>query len=162
LACLLLALAGCAGYGGETAGADGDGTLRVQTDGEHCAITLPAGWTWLPASWAARSPGGTHLAFAESLYGRPEYPDWEEARQAAVDDIRQRVPDAQITEGDDRVRIDYGPRAGLTILQRFDRVGCQLTFTNAEDTRQQEEAQWEEIVASLTRTSPTPGYTPVP
>jgi hypothetical protein len=158
---LAVVLAGCSGYGGETVGEELEGGF-VQTDGEHCAITLPDGWTWLVAKSSARSPLGTELAFTEQLFGRPEYPDWDEARQATIDDTTRRVPDAEIEASDDRVRIDYGPDAGLTVLQRFDRVGCQLTFSRVAGARAQEIVEWEAIIASLERSSPTPGFTPEP
>lgn len=154
-------MSGCAAYGGETVGEELEGGW-VQSDALHCAITLPQGWTWLPAKWAARSPLGTELSFTEQLFGRPEYPDWDEARQAAIDDIQSRVPDARIESSDDRLRIDYGDDGGLMVLQRFDRVGCQLTFARIAGARAQEIDQWEAIIGSLERTSPTPGYTPVP
>jgi len=156
---LAVVLSGCAAYGGETVGEELDGGF-IRTDAEHCAVTLPEGWTWLPAKWSARSPLGTELSFTEMLFGRPVYPEWEEARQAAIDDIRSRVPDAKIEASDDRVRIDYGDDGGLMVLQRFDRVGCQLTFPRVEGARAQEIEQWEAIIDSLERTSPTPGYTP--
>jgi hypothetical protein len=158
---LAVLVSGCSVYGGETVGEELVGGF-VQTDAEHCAITLPDGWTWLPAKWSARSPLGTELSFSEQLFGRPMYPEWEEARQQTIDDIQSRVPDARIDETDDRVRIDFGDDGGLMILQRFDRVGCQLTFSRVEGARAQEIADWEAIIASLERTSPTPGFTPVP
>jgi hypothetical protein len=48
------------------------------------------------------------------------------------------------------------------VLQRFDRVGCLLTFSGAGGGREQELAVWEEIVASLERTSPTDNPQEVP
>jgi hypothetical protein len=158
---LAMVLAGCGFYGGETVGEELKGGF-VQTDEEHCAITLPDGWTWLPAKWSARSPLGTELSFTEMLLGRPQYPEWEEARQQAIDDIQSRVPDAKIDATDDRVTIDYGDDGGLMVLQRFDRIGCQLTFSRVEGARAQEIADWEAIIDSLERTSPTPGFTPEP
>lgn len=156
---LAVLVSGCSAYGGETVGEELEGGF-IQTDAEHCAITLPDGWTWLPAKWSAKSPLGTELSFTEMLFGRPQYPEWEEARQQAIDDIQSRVPDAEIDATDDRVRIDYGDDGGLMILQRFDRVGCQLTFSRVEGARAEEIDDWEAIIASLERTSPTPGFTP--
>ena len=160
LAVFGIVVSGCAAYGGETVGEELVGGF-VQTEALHCAITLPEGWTWLPAKSAARSPLGTELSFTEQLFGRPQYPEWEEARQSTIDDILSRIPDAQIEGGPDRIRIDYGDDGGLVILQRFDRVGCQLTFSRVAGARAQEIDQWETIIASLERTSPTPGFTPV-
>ncbi len=157
---LAVVLAGCSAYGGETVGEE-LAAGRVESDGQHCAITLPDGWTWLPAKWAARSPLGTELSFSEMLFGRPVYPDWDEARQAAIDDIQSRVPDADIDAVDDRVVIDYGDDGGMMVLQRFDRVGCQLTFSRVEGARAQEIDAWQSIIDSLERSSPTPGFTPV-
>ena len=148
-------LAGCAGYGGETIEAGGG---RIETDGEHCALTLPEGWTWRPASWVAVSPLETRMAFEEQLYGRPQYSDWEEVKARKIADGERSG--AQVTADDDTVRIDYGPNAGLTVLQRFDRVGCQVTFSNARATRAVEFPVWEQIIESLERTSPTPNFTP--
>lgn len=153
-------LTGCTGYGGETVGEELNAG-RVETDAQHCAITLPEGWTWLPAKSSARSPLGTEVSFTEQLFGRPEYPDWEEARQSTIDDITSRVPDAKIDATNDRVRIDYGDDGGLVVLQRFDRVGCQLSFSRVEGARAQEIAEWDAIIDSLERSSPTPGFTPV-
>ena len=156
---LAVLVSGCSVYGGETVGEELEGGF-VQTDAEHCAITLPEGWTWLPAKSSAKSPLGTELSFTEMLFGRPMYPEWDEARQQTIDDIESRVPDAEIDATADRVRIDYGEDGGLMVLQRFDRVGCQLTFSRVAGARTQEIADWEAIIASLERTSPTPGFTP--
>jgi hypothetical protein len=158
---LAVLVSGCSVYGGETVGEELDGGF-VQTDQEHCAITLPEQWTWLPAKWSARSPLGTELSFTEQLFGRPIYPDWDEARQATIDDVKSRVPDAKIDASEDRVVVDYGDDAGLMVLQRFDRVGCQLTFSRVEGARAQEFSDWQAIIDSLERTSPTPGFTPEP
>jgi hypothetical protein len=158
---LAVTLTGCSAYGGETAGEELEGGW-VQTDGEHCAITLPDGWTWLPAKSSARSPLGTELSFTEDVYGRPLYPEWEEARDDTIAEIERRVPSARIDADEDTVRIDYGDDGGLSLLQRFDRVGCRLSFSRVAGARAQEIGQWEAIIASLERTSPTPGYTPVP
>jgi hypothetical protein len=153
-------LAGCVGYGGEKVVAgDADGG-RIVSDGEHCAIDLPAGWIWYPAKWAAKSPLGTQLSFDEAIYGRPRYPDWDEAKQTTIDDVRKRNPTADIQADDDSIRIDFGPSGGLSLTQRFDRIGCRLTFTNFKDSREQEFGEWGQIIDSLVRTSPTPNFTP--
>jgi hypothetical protein len=67
----------------------------------------------------------------------------------------QAREDATVEVDEDTVRVDYGPRGGLSILQRFDRVGCLLTFSGAGENRAGEAAVWDEIIASLVRTSPT-------
>lgn len=156
-----LLLVGCTGYGGETVGEELD-VGRVVSDGEHCAMTLPEGWTWLPAKWSGKSPLGTEVAFSEQIFGRPLNPTWEEARDATIADITSRVPDAKVDAEADSIRIDYGDDGGLTVLQRFDRIGCQLTFSRVEGARAQEINEWEAIIDSLERTSPTPGFTPEP
>lgn len=138
----------CAGYGSRTV----EGGV-VQTDGEHCAITLPTGWKWRPASWTAVSPLGTQLTFTESLYGRPAYPDWEEARQVAIQAV-QDTATVQVSDDGNTVRVDFGPSGGLSYLHRFDRAGCQLTFAYKPGAREQEEATWQEIITSLQRTTP--------
>lgn len=154
-----LLLAGCAGYGGQTIGKD-DAEALIKTDPEHCAITLPPGWTWYPAKWTAESPAGTQLSFDEIVLGRPQNPDWDELRQTTVDEVSRRAPDA-IIEADDRViRIDYGASGGYSVIQRFDRIGCRLAFSNSRGTRAEEEQVWLDIVDSLERTSPTPNFTP--
>lgn len=158
---LALLLAGCGGYGGETIRSDDADGGRIVSNGEHCALTLPVGWTWLPASWVATSPLGTRMAFDEELYGRPQYASWEEARDKLVADAEGRA-NSTVTWDDDSVQIDYGDNAGLVVLQRFDRVGCKVTFANARSSRAQELPVWETIVQSLERTSPTPEFTPPP
>jgi hypothetical protein len=155
-----LVLGGCAGYGGETAGESGEFGGQIETDGEHCALELPEGWTWRPASWVAVSPLGTRMAFEEQLFGRPRYSDWDEVKARKMSDGERSG--ATVTADDDTVRLDYGDAAGLTVLQRFDRVGCQVTFSNARATRARELPVWEQIIDSLERTSPTPGFTPPP
>jgi hypothetical protein len=131
---LLIVLGGCSGYGGETVGASG----------------------------TRSGPLGTEMAFADYLYGRPQYPEWEEAKSSAIEQVTRRTPDVEITEDDDTLRVDYGPDGGLAVLQRFDRVGCQLTFSRVAGARAQEIEAWEQIIASLERTSPDPHYTPSP
>lgn len=153
-------LGGCSAYGGQTIGATDTG--RVQSNREYCAITLPEGWTWRPASWAAVSPLGTEVAFSDYLYGRPMYPEWDEAKRTAIEQVTQRVPGVQITDDPDRLVFDYGPDNGYVVLQRFDRVGCQLTFSRVAGARAQEFEVWQQIVASLERTSPDPSFTPSP
>lgn len=162
LLAVTLLLGGCSAYGGDTIGAEGGDSGRVQSDREYCAITLPEGWTWRPASWAAVSPLGTEMAFADYLYGRPMYPEWDEAKASTIEQITRRTPDASITSDDNRLVIDYGEDAGYAWLQRFDRVGCQLTFSRVEGAREQEFEVWQEIIASIERTSPDPSFTPEP
>lgn len=157
-----LLLSGCSAYGGETVGAEDGSDGRIQSDREYCAMTLPEGWTWRPASWAAISPLGTELAFADYLYGRPMYPEWEEAKQTTIEQILRRTPDVTIIDEDDRLVIDYGEDGGYAWLQRFDRVGCHLTFSREAGAREQEFEVWQAIIASLERTSPDPNFTPSP
>lgn len=155
---LLLLLSACGGYGGETSSVENPGVVR--SDSEYCELTLPDGWTWFPAQWAAESPNGTRMLFEDARYGRPENPDWEEVTQAKVASVRDRNPDATITEDTTSVTIDYGEEAGYAFLQRFDRVGCQVTFTNARETRAAEFDDWQEIIATFRRISPDPTFTP--
>ena len=129
------------------------GQRKVQTDGEHCALTLPDGWGWRAASWTATSPDGTILGFSEQILGRPEYPEWDEVAGSMVARNEGRE-DATVESSDELVRVDYGPEGGLSVLQRFDRIGCLLTFSGAGD-RASEYDEWEAIIASLERTSPT-------
>lgn len=151
---LVFVLAVIASQYGETGVEIVEGERRVYTDGEHCALTLPDGWSWRPASWSAESPQGTILGFSEQLYGRPEHPEWEES-SSAMAERNQAREDATVEVDEDTVRVDYGPQGGLSILQRFDRVGCLLTFSGAGENRAGEAAVWDEIIASLVRTSPT-------
>jgi hypothetical protein len=150
---LLITAALIASRYGETGIETVDGQRRVQTDGEHCALILPDGWGWRAASWTATSPNGTILGFSEQILGRPEYPDWDEVAGAMVERNENRG-DASVEATDNLVRIDFGPDGGLSILQRFDRIGCLLTFSGTGD-RADEFADWEAIVVSLERTSPT-------
>ncbi|CAN5675711.1 hypothetical protein BH23CHL2_BH23CHL2_20980 [soil metagenome] len=130
-----------------------DGQRKVQTDGEHCALILPEGWGWRAASWTATSPGGTILGFSEQLLGRPENPEWVEVAGAMIERSQQRG-DATVDADEDTVRVDYGPDGGLSVLQRFDRIGCLLTFSGT-GSRSDEAEDWEMIILSLERTSPT-------
>lgn len=156
---LTLLLGGCAGYGGETS-RESDGFLAVESAGEYCEVILPDGWTWYPARWSARSPGGTEMQFEDYLFGRPEYADWEEVLATKLTQTRERSPDAAIEETPNSLLIDYGENGGLAYLQRFDRVGCQVTFTNARETRATEYGTWQQIIASFRRVSPDPTFTP--
>lgn len=130
-----------------------DGQWKVQTDGKHCALILPEGWGWRAASWSATSPSGTILGFSEQVLGRPENPEWDEVSGAMVARNEQRG-DATVEQDEDTVRVDFGANGGLSVLQRFDRIGCLLTFSGAGD-RANEAGDWESIIASLERTSPT-------
>lgn len=162
IAALLVAsllLSGCAGYGGRTVGKDGADAV-VRTDGEHCEMTLPEGWKWYPAKWAAESPKGTQLSFDEIALGRPQNPDWSELRDRTVDDVTRRNPNAQVTADDSEIRIDYGNDGGISVIQRFDRYACRLAFSNSQQTRTEEMPEWDAIIASLARISPTPDFTP--
>ncbi|HUG15708.1 MAG TPA: hypothetical protein VMM78_11905 [Thermomicrobiales bacterium] len=157
-----LLLSGCSAYGGQTISASDIDAGRVQSNRQYCAMTLPAGWTWRPASWAAISPLGTAVAFADYLYGRPMNPEWDEAKRSTIEQVTQRTPDVLISDDGDRLVIDYGPDGGYAVLQRFDRVGCQLTFSRVAGARVQEFAVWQQIIDSLERTSPDPSFTPAP
>lgn len=154
-----LLLGGCAGYGGRTVSSDGGGA-RVTTDPEHCAITLPPGWTWYPAKWTAESPAGTQLSFDELVLGRPQDPEWSELRETTLADLARRNPSATVQADDNLIRIDYGSTGGLSVIRRFDRIACRLAFSNSRGTRAAEEPVWQEIIDSLERTSPTPDFTP--
>lgn len=139
---------------GETGIEEIEGVRRVQTDGEHCAAVLPDGWSWRPATWTAISPDGTEVGFSESLHGRPEYPEWEETTAEILERYEDR-DDVTVTASDDMIRMDFGDTGGLSIIQRFDRVGCRLTFSGGGENREHELPVWEEIIDSLVRTSPT-------
>lgn len=155
---MVIVMAGCAGYGGETSSMENPGVVR--SDSEYCELTLPEGWTWFPAQWAAESPGGTRMLFEDARYGRPEYADWDEVTEEKIAAVRSRNPEATIVETANIVTINYGTGAGFVHLQRFDRIGCQVTFTNARETRATELDQWMTIIESLRRISPDPEFTP--
>jgi hypothetical protein len=157
-----LLLSGCSAYGGQMISASEPDSGRVQSNRQYCAMTLPEGWTWRPASWAAVSPLGTEVAFADYLYGRPMYPEWEEAKRTSIEQVKRRTPDVQVTDEPSRLVFDFGPDGGYAVLQRFDRVGCHLTFSRIAGARAQEFDTWLEIIASLERTSPDPKFTPSP
>ncbi len=130
------------------------GIRRVQTDGTRCAITLPDGWSWRPASWTAVSPNGTELGFTEMIFGRPQNPEWEEIREDLIERNTGRSGvDVEATE--DTVWVDFGEDGGLSYTHRFDRAGCSLTFSRAEGAREKEYDTWIEIIDSLERTAPT-------
>ncbi|MBA2452016.1 MAG: hypothetical protein H0V47_02505 [Chloroflexia bacterium] len=135
----------------------GDGVQRVRTGGERCAVPLMEGWTWRGGSSTLISPNGTTVGFSETLHGRPMYPEWEET----VHDMASRYEgrdDVTVTEDDTTLRIDFGPGAGLSVTQRFDRVGCHLTFAPpADDVRAREGDSWEELVRSVERVFPQEG-----
>jgi hypothetical protein len=155
---VLLLVSGCTGYGGTTSGEDNPGI--VKSDGEYCELDLPDGWTWFPAQWAAESPNGTRMSFEDALYGRPKDAEWDEVIEKKIATVRESNPEATITETDTRLTIDYGAEAGLAVVQRFDRVGCQVTFSNARTTRATEFEQWQGIIDSMRRISPDPSFTP--
>jgi hypothetical protein len=131
-----------------------DGTKRVRTDGERCAVPLLDGWTWRPASWSFVSPAGATVGFNETLHGRPLYPEWDEA----IDDMTARYvgrDDVALTREPDMVRIDFGENGGLSVIQRFDRVGCHLIFSPSSSTvRAAEIDEWELLINSVERTYP--------
>jgi hypothetical protein len=130
-----------------------NGERRVQSEGERCAITLPDGWSWRPATWTAVSPLGTKLGFGEERYGRPEFPDWEEAVEATLA-RHGGQSGVTVTSDADFVQIDFGPNGGLSYTRHFDAAGCLLTFSYVDGARAQEFATWQAIIASLERTYP--------
>jgi hypothetical protein len=158
LICMLALAAGCGGYGGDESSVESPGVVRSDT--EYCELTLPEGWTWFPAMWAAESPSGTRMAFEDARYGRPANADWEEVIEEKVATARERTPQATISQTVYSLTVDYGPNAGYAHLQRFDTIGCQVTFSNAQDTRATEFETWQEIIASFRRISPDPEFTP--
>lgn len=158
---VLIATAGTAAalsaFGGsgieDTANDDGSGQ-RVRTMGERCAVPLWDDWTWRPASWTLISPGGTTVGFYETLHGRPLYTEWNEMIDETLSRYEGR-DDFEITRSDEYVRIDFGENGGLNVIQKFDRVGCHLTFApGSSDTRAQEIDLWEELIESVERTYP--------
>lgn len=132
----------------------GEAGQRVRTGGERCAVPLMEGWTWRPASWSLITPGGATVGFYETLHGRPLYAEWEET----IDDTLSRYEgrdDVQVTREDEYVRIDFGEDGGLSVIQRFDRVGCHLIFSPASrENRAQEIGEWERLIESVERTYP--------
>lgn len=135
----------------------GDGVQRVRTDGERCAVPLTEGWSWRGGSSTLVSPNGTTVGFSETLHGRPMYPEWEET----VIDMSSRYAgrdDVTVTRDETTLRIDFGPEAGLSVSQRFDRVGCHLTFAPpSNDVRAKEGDSWEKLVRSVERVFPQEG-----
>lgn len=137
----------------EVTGTDGE-TQRVRTDGERCALPLHDGWTWRPASWTLVTPNGTMIGFYETLHGRPVYTEWEEELDQIVERHEGR-DDAIIERDDTSLRVDFGAGGGLSVVQRFDRVGCHLTFSPpSSEVRAEEIDMWEELIASVERTYP--------
>lgn len=139
----------------EIAGLDNrESGQRVRTAGERCGIPLLEGWTWRPAAWTLLTPGGTTVGLYETLHGRPQYPEWDEM----VDDTLSRYEgrdDVDITREPEYVRLDFGDNGGLSVIRRFDRVGCHLSFSPpSSEVRAQEIEQWEALVASVERTYP--------
>lgn len=138
----------------EEAPALGDGVQRVRTSGERCAVPLMEGWSWRGGSSTLVSPHGTTVGFSETLHGRPMYPEWEETVQEMAGRYEGR-DDVTVTSDEESLRIDFGPDAGLSVTQRFDRVGCHLTFAPpSDDVRAQEGDSWEELVRSVERVFP--------
>lgn len=132
-----------------------DGAIeRVRTAGERCAVPLLEGWTWRPASWTLITPGGTIVGMHETLHGRPLYPEWEEMLDDTLSRYDNRT-DIDIVREDEYVRIDFGEQAGLSVIQRFDRVGCHLTFSpGSAEARAEEIDLWEQLISSVERTYP--------
>ncbi len=139
----------------------GDGMQRVRTDGERCAVPLLEGWEWRAASTTLVTPGGTIIGFSETLHGRPLYPDWEETIAEMAGRYEGR-DDVTVTNDETTLRIDFGPNAGLSVTQQFDRVGCHLTFAPpASDVRAKEGDLWEQLIQSVERVYPQEGrYSP--
>lgn len=127
---------------------------RVRTAGERCAVPLLDGWTWRPAAWTLITPGGTTVGLYETLHGRPLYEDWEETVAETIGRYQDR-DDVEVTREDDFVRVDFGENGGLSVIRRFDRVGCHLTFSpRSSETRAQEMELWEMLINSVERTYP--------
>lgn len=137
----------------------GAGAQRVRTAGERCAAPLMDGWTWEAGSWTLVSPNGTRVGMAESLMGRPMYADWDEM----VDEVVGRYDgrsDVDIVRSAELVRIDFGSDGGLSVIQRFDRVACFLTFAApSPEVRDQESETWETLIDSIERVYPSGQYT---
>ena len=135
-----------------------DGVQRVRTDGERCAVPLMEGWEWRPASWSLISPLGTTVGFYETLHGRPQYAEWDEA----IDEIAGRYEeddDVTMVREEDSLRVDFGANGGLSVIQRFDRVGCHLLFSPpSSEVRAEEIDEWEALIESVERTYPQIGY----
>lgn len=132
----------------------GETGQRIRTDGERCAVPLMEGWTWRPASWSLVSPGGAIVGFYETLHGRPLYTEWDEEIDQTLSRYVGR-DDVEIIREDEYVRIDFGDEGGLSVIQRFDRVGCHLTFSpSSSELRAQEIESWEMLIASVERTYP--------
>lgn len=127
---------------------------RVRTDGERCAVPLLDGWTWRPAAWSLISPNGTILGLYETLHGRPQYTEWEETIAEMLDRHAGREG-VEIIQEDDMLRLDFGENGGLSVIMRFDRVGCHLTFSPpSSEVRAQEIDQWELLIDSVERVYP--------
>jgi hypothetical protein len=138
---------------GQTGVAEVNGVRKVRSMDERCEVTLPEGWSWRPATSTAVSPGGTELGLSETLHGRPQYPEWEETRDATIARYEGR-DGVTVTYDEDTVRVDFGPQGGLSVIQQLDRVACHFTFSNSSGNRAEELPVWEEIILSLKRTYP--------
>lgn len=124
----------------------GDG--EIASDG-ICQVILPEGWVD-DTTGRGSAPSGARF----ELFGGRIRSD--EAWTEAVDLVKQGAASrqgAEITETENSIRVDFADGRGFDYRARYGDIYCDFTVTSPRTIPEDEQAQWESIIASLSPVS---------
>jgi hypothetical protein len=120
-------------------------TGQVTSDG-ICKATIPIDWAESGTGHGTTANGASYVLFGGKVANDEA---WKQAVQLALDRAA-KVPNAQVTQGDDFVRTMNPDDKGLDYRGRYDGVYCDFSVTsNTRALTDQEKSGFESAVASL-------------
>ena len=120
------------------------GSGQIVTDG-ICQATVPDDWVDNGTGKGATSSGARYELFGNII---PTDDAWNQAVQL-VKDAADKTEGANITEGDNFVRVDYPDDEGFEYRGRFADRYCDFSVTSSSAIPEDEREIWVAIIASM-------------
>ncbi len=120
------------------------GSGQIVTDG-ICQATIPDDWADNGTGSGTTSSGARYSIFGNIIRTDDA---WNQAVKL-VKDAAAKTEGANVTEGDNFVRVDYPDDKGLEYRGRFADRYCDFSVTKSTAIPEEERAFWDAIIASM-------------
>jgi hypothetical protein len=121
------------------------GSGQIVTDG-ICQATVPDDWADSGAGSGTTASGARYAVFGNIIRTDDA---WNQAVKL-VKDAAAKTEGANVTEGDNFVRVDYPDDKGFEYRGRFDDRYCDFSVTSSvRPIPEEERAFWDAIIASM-------------